>query len=537
MPKSLFLAFLLASALRPYAGGTGADPAAAVSDWYAGESAPPHIDSGSSQAPIDIGAWHAKPARAQRAIPKQVSAYKRVPSGNELAPWYGRAPYLNPSRPAERPDVSEWFGRKPANAKTQANAKAGSQAEAITPKDLAAWKGKGWPEIPYPASALRKVQSKGAENPDLAYWLGRSNKAPRAPAPERAPDISGWFGTSYAAGTPKAKESHTEATPQKEHRIAKASAHDTGPKANVHEEHEEHAAVESHPKHGEHEEHGGNAAQEQHEAHATHGNTEHGESHESDARPSLAPRPDTGFARARDWEQGYAEVLDYAVQRPGLEPDRTHQGRLVTERIFLKPDGTVGRRAAGQKDLDVLNATLALAGQEDGMPFSMETVAKLPRREAFRLLRQDQSLQGAPGNAHRSLDCQITPPRLRTASSGAEPMRDTVLARWPVYTEEMLFTYLRAIPQRIGYREEVWLQDWGPIGRLIAKPQFATISVRQKIRVRDLETYYVTVDRDDGRRSEFWVCSQGLHPVAVANLADRTQWTLRNISRRKAQTW
>jgi hypothetical protein len=88
----------------------------------------------------------------------------------------------------------------------------------------------------------------------------------------------------------------------------------------------------------------------------------------------------------------------------------------------------------------------------------------------------------------------------------------------------MLFTYLRAIPQRIGYREEVWLQDWGPIGRLIAKPQFATISVRQKTRIRDLETYYVTVDRDDGRRSEFWVSSQGLRPVALATLADRSQW-------------
>jgi hypothetical protein len=214
-----------------------------------------------------------------------------------------------------------------------------------------------------------------------------------------------------------------------------------------------------------------------------------------------------------------------------------HQGSLTTERIFIKPDGTVGRRPSGQKDLDALNATLALAGREDGAPFSMETVAKLPRREAFRLLRQDQSLQGAPGNAHRSLDCQTTPPRLRTVSSGAEPMRDTVLARWPVYTEEMLFTYLRAIPQRIGYREEVWLQDWGPIGRLIAKPQFATISVRQKTRIRDLETYYVTVDRDDGRRSEFWVSSQGLRPVALATLADRSQWALRKISRRKTQAW
>jgi hypothetical protein len=251
----------------------------------------------------------------------------------------------------------------------------------------------------------------------------------------------------------------------------------------------------------------------------------------------MAPKPDTAFARALDWEQGAAEVLDYAVKRAGGAGDIRCRGRLTTERIFLKPDGTVGRKAAGKQDLDALNATLALSGEEDGMPFSTETVAKLPRREAFRLLRQDQSLQGWPGNAHRSLDCIASPPRLRMASSGGEAARDTVLTRWPVYTEEMLFTYLRAVPQRAGYREEVWIQDWGSIGRLMVKPQYAAITVRSKVRIRDLETWYVTVDRNDGRRSEFWVSSQGLHPVTLATLVDRSEWSLQNISRRKAPSW
>jgi hypothetical protein len=411
------------------------------------------------------------------------------------------------------PDLSEWFDRKAIPARTRA----GTEAEAVTPKNLAAWKGRGWPDIPFPASSPGKVRNPGAENPDVAFWLGRSAKAPRAIQPERAPDITGWFGPSHAGGNAHESGDHSQADPEENPGTAKATAaHASGAEADGHEAHSSASTA-----HG----------------NSEHGNSEHGNGRESGARPALPPRPDTGFARARDWEQGFAEVLDYAVQRPGLEDMQIHQGSLTTERIFIKPDGTVGRRPSGQKDLDALNATLALAGREDGAPFSMETVAKLPRREAFRLLRQDQSLQGAPGNAHRSLDCQTTPPRLRTVSSGAEPMRDTVLARWPVYTEEMLFTYLRAIPQRIGYREEVWLQDWGPIGRLIAKPQFATISVRQKTRIRDLETYYVTVDRDDGRRSEFWVSSQGLRPVALATLADRSQWALRKISRRKTQAW
>jgi hypothetical protein len=252
----------------------------------------------------------------------------------------------------------------------------------------------------------------------------------------------------------------------------------------------------------------------------------------------MPPKPDTAFARALDWEKGTAEILDYAVKRSGLAGETRCRGKLVTERMFLHPDGSASRKAAGKDEMDVLNAALSLAGDDGGVPFSAVTIAKLPRREAFRLLRQDQTLQSWPGTAYRSLDCRVTPPHLRLSSSGGEAARDTVLARWPVYTEEMLFTYLRAVPQRIGYREEVWLQDWGAEGRLAVRPQYAAITVRAKAPgIRDMDTWYVTVDRDDGRRSEFWVSATGLHPVVVAILADRTEWTLQGISRKKYWAW
>jgi hypothetical protein len=102
----------------------------------------------------------------------------------------------------------------------------------------------------------------------------------------------------------------------------------------------------------------------------------------------------------------------------------------------------------------------------------------------------------------------------------------------------MLFTYLRSVPQRAGYREEVWLQDWGAEGRFAIRPQFAAIAVRSRTRtIRDMETWYMTVDREDGRRTEFWVSASGLHPVVLAVLADRSTWTLQEISRKKYWSW
>ncbi len=291
--------------------------------------------------------------------------------------------------------------------------------------------------------------------------------------------------------------------------------------------------------HGEEAHHSGHAdAPEEkepaHEAHEVHESHESHGGHESSEAPALTPHPDTAFARAVDWEKGTAEILEYNVKRTGIAGENRSKGKVITERLYLKPDGQAVRKRTGNEDVDILNTTLYLAGEQESVPFAVETVTKLPRKGAFALLRQDQTLQGWPGTSYRALDCRSEPPRLRIVSSGGETSRDSVLVRWPVYTEEMLFTYLRALPQRAGYREEVWFQDWGGEGRIALKPQFATISVRSKApKIRDLDSWYITVDRDDGHRSEFWVSATGLHPIVVALLADGTEWSLQSISRKK----
>ncbi|MDB5050261.1 MAG: hypothetical protein JWO30_3332 [Fibrobacteres bacterium] len=259
---------------------------------------------------------------------------------------------------------------------------------------------------------------------------------------------------------------------------------------------------------------------------------------ENETKPGMVPKPDTAFARAVDWNDGTAEVLTYSVRRSGKTGESECRGKLVTERMFLRSNGLADRKSTGKDELEILNALVSVSGEEDGIPFSSETAIKMPRKEAFRLLRQDQSLQSWPGVSHRSLDCRVTPPRLRIVSSGGESALDTVLSRWPVYTEEMLFVYLRALPQRAGYREEVWLQDWGGEGKMTTRPRFATISVRSRTTaIRDMDTWYVTVDRENGRRSEFWISASGLHPIVLAILADGATWTLQDIARKKYWTW
>lgn len=262
---------------------------------------------------------------------------------------------------------------------------------------------------------------------------------------------------------------------------------------------------------------------------------------ESGRKPSLASRPDTAFARASEWESGEAEILTYEVKRMGPDGERRDRGSLITQRLFLRPDGLVAEAsesASGSpKETEILNAALLEGGGED-VPLSTETVSQFRRIGNFALLRQEQSLMGSTGTTHRSLDCRVQPPRLRIASSGGEAVRDTLLARWPVYTEAMLFTYLRAIPLRTGYREEVWLQDWGREGSFDLLPRFASITVAARAPgVRDTDTWYVTVDRDDGRQSRFWVGASGLHPIIVADLSDGTEWLLLGISRKKYRGW
>lgn len=266
--------------------------------------------------------------------------------------------------------------------------------------------------------------------------------------------------------------------------------------------------------------------------------SDHGPKPEAGKSERRTPKPDTAFATAATWDDGQSEILAYTVTRSSPDTEFRCDGHLATERLYLNADGLVARKRGGKSDQEILNAALTLAWKEDGVPRSVETVVEMSRRAPFSLLRQEQSMQSWPSVTYRSLDCRVTPPRMRALSSGGEAAVDRPLEKWPVYTEEMLFTYLRALPQRAGYREEVWMLDAGVEGRLSTKVQYAAITVRsQAAGIRDMDTWYVTIDRDDGRRSEFWVALAGLHPVVMAILVDRSVWTLQGIDRRKYHTW
>ncbi|MDQ3001462.1 MAG: hypothetical protein M3Y08_09395, partial [Fibrobacterota bacterium] len=62
-----------------------------------------------------------------------------------------------------------------------------------------------------------------------------------------------------------------------------------------------------------------------------------------ESKPQLQPKPDTAFARSVDWNKGTAEILAYEVKRRGLDGEGKYQGRLITERMFLKPNGLTDR--------------------------------------------------------------------------------------------------------------------------------------------------------------------------------------------------
>lgn len=168
------------------------------------------------------------------------------------------------------------------------------------------------------------------------------------------------------------------------------------------------------------------------------------------------------------------------------------------------------------------------------MAYSRNTAVKLPRGGPFGLLRQDESFQSPSGTVHRVLDCGVTPPRLRALSGGIEAPADSALGQWPLHTEEMLFTYVRSLPKRAGYREELWILDGGVRAGTAPRVRFATLTVRGKMAgIREVDTWHVTLDREGGGRSEFWMSQSGMHPVVLAVLADGSEWTLLEISRKK----
>jgi hypothetical protein len=256
--------------------------------------------------------------------------------------------------------------------------------------------------------------------------------------------------------------------------------------------------------------------------------------HKVEKRELKAPNPDSGFFKARDWDDGQAEILTYSIKRIAPGGEQRIEARIATEKLFYRQNGQVARVRSAVSDTEILSLSMMQIWKQGGDPRTSETVLQMPRQAPFNLLRQDQSFQSWPFISFRTLDCRLVPPKLRMHASGIDTNLELDLKQWPIFTEEMLFLYLRALPQSTGYSEEVWLLDGGGEGRFSSKSRIAKIMVRSKTTsVRDMETWYMTVDREGGVRSEFWLSAKGLHPVVMAILADQSVWTLGDISRRK----
>ncbi len=247
---------------------------------------------------------------------------------------------------------------------------------------------------------------------------------------------------------------------------------------------------------------------------------------------SHLPRPDSSFASSPLWDNGQTEILVYSVELPG-EMEGAGFGRLTTKLGVSGKADAHSSKPGVTSGVENISAALTCTWPKDGGERIRTTIDQLPRRGALRLLRQDQSISAFPTLIHRTLDCREFPPKVKVLADDDEDELDTALAEWPIYTEEMLFTYLRALPQHAGYREDAWIVPGGEPGRFLPKAKFASIEMRASAMVRDVETWYVTVDVEDAGRLEFWVSANGLHPVVMAILSDRSTWILQEMERRK----
>jgi hypothetical protein len=249
--------------------------------------------------------------------------------------------------------------------------------------------------------------------------------------------------------------------------------------------------------------------------------------------------PGTDFAQALDWDDGKAEILEYSVKKNVAGKEMTFPARWITEKLYY-PDtgGSAVRKPKDKAARPILNSTLSYSLELDGAPRSIMAIVKLPRAGVLRLARQDVSLQIWPYAVQRVLECGKAKPRWHEISSGEEAARDTVIGKWPLFSEEMLFTYVRALPLHTGHREDIWLLESQLEERASSQARSARLSVREKgNRIREMETWHITVDREDGKKLEFWVGAAGLHPVVLAMLPDKSVWTLQKISRKQYWPW
>ena len=249
--------------------------------------------------------------------------------------------------------------------------------------------------------------------------------------------------------------------------------------------------------------------------------------------PAVPPAT-PGLYGSKDWDDGKAELLVYDVIRI-YRGDTLHEtATWITETGFYAPTSGEFTRKRERDHVEVLQAVLRRPGAAEGLSVSALAALQWDRRRPQSRWWQRTSLHGIYGGHWRRLALEDGKLALRVESTGGEGARVLQDYKPPLLTEEMLFTHLRNIPQRRGFKEEVWLLDSQLGDRPSYHAQYAKIEVMQEnVLVRELNACLVVVARDDGKRHEFWLHRQGLHPVIKARLADGSDWTLRTWERKK----
>lgn len=238
------------------------------------------------------------------------------------------------------------------------------------------------------------------------------------------------------------------------------------------------------------------------------------------------------FFESKDWNDGKAEILHYQVLRPYRGDTLKEKAEWISERgFYLSDSGLFSRKSQGQ---EVLQSIMRRTGQAEGFSISAFSTVRFDRKFPKTRWWQTASLHGIYGAHWRKVTKEEGKIRLSTESSGLDIARSVEDLNASLITEEMLFTYLRNIPNQKGYVEEIWLLDSQLGDVTTSRVQYAKIEVvNEAILVKDLTTYQIQIIREDGKKMEFWLHIQGLHPIVKAHLVDGSEWTLQGWERKK----
>ncbi|MFC1584480.1 hypothetical protein ACFL5V_02915 [Fibrobacterota bacterium] len=236
------------------------------------------------------------------------------------------------------------------------------------------------------------------------------------------------------------------------------------------------------------------------------------------------------FNQFKEWESGKAEILEYKLKKVYMGKELVFPARLITEGKYYSFAQEKASRKPEAGYIPILNFSILYSFKRDeGDRHSMSTL-KFSRRGKLTLARQDVSIQSWDGQIVRQYNNLSTPPVLE-ARSWLEGGKKLVMEQTPVFTTEQLFVHLRDVPLEPGYMEKIRLLGSLMEDMVDSRIYYAEIKVHKDSRVlRDQETRYISVTREDKKKLEFWVGVGGLRHVVSAILPDGTTYMLDKVN-------